>query len=117
MPQILVTRAGRDDVDWEGFASVPNRLVAEKASACLERCRSQVVRGEDGAVGAGTEGRDLMVDVAVGLLVGRTGETKAELTESVVDLLRRFAGPEDGCRMHVSAEVRDLDPSYRNAEF
>ncbi|MFE5729571.1 5-carboxymethyl-2-hydroxymuconate Delta-isomerase [Streptomyces sp. NPDC056528] len=117
MPQILVTRTGRDYVDWEGFASALNQLVAEKAAAPLETCKTQVVRGEDVAVGADIEGRDLMVDVAIGLLAGRTDETKAELTEAVVDLLRKFIGPEDGYRMHVSAEVRDLDPSYRNAEF
>ncbi|MET9933482.1 MULTISPECIES: isomerase [unclassified Streptomyces] len=117
MPQILVTRTGRDYVDWEGLASALNQMVAEKAAAPLETCKTQVVRGEDVAVGAGTQGHDLMVDVTIGLLVGRTDETKAELTEAVVDLLRKFAGPEDGCRMHVSAEVRDLDPSYRNAEF
>ncbi|WP_432089667.1 5-carboxymethyl-2-hydroxymuconate Delta-isomerase [Streptomyces sp. bgisy095] len=117
MPQILVTRTGRDDVDWEGFASALNQLVAEKAAARLEACKTQVVRGEDVAVGADTQGRDLMVDVTIGLLAGRTDETKAELTEAVVDLLRKFAGPEDGYRMHVFAEVRDLDPSYRKAEF
>ncbi|MFF5638226.1 5-carboxymethyl-2-hydroxymuconate Delta-isomerase [Streptomyces sp. NPDC012825] len=117
MPQILVTRTGRDDVDWEGFASALNQLVAEKAATRLETCKTQVVRGEDSAVGTDVEEHGGLVHVAIGLLAGRTDETKAELTEAVVDLLRRFAGPEDGCRMHVSAEVRDLDPSYRKAEF
>ncbi|MFJ4873351.1 5-carboxymethyl-2-hydroxymuconate Delta-isomerase [Streptomyces sp. NPDC088757] len=116
MPQILVTRAGRDDVDWEGFASALNQLVVEKAAARLEACKTQVVRAEDAAVSADVDGHGL-VHVTIGLLAGRTDETKAELTEAVVDLLRKFAGPEDGYRMHVSAEVRDLDPSYRKAEF
>ncbi|MYV70245.1 isomerase [Streptomyces sp. SID2131] len=116
MPQILVTRTGRDDVDWEGFASALNQVVVEKAAAGLEECKTQVVRGEEVAVGADVEGHGL-VYVTIGLLAGRTDEAKAELTEAVVDLLRKFAGPEDGYRMHVSAEVRDLDPSYRKAEF
>ncbi|MFF3345593.1 5-carboxymethyl-2-hydroxymuconate Delta-isomerase [Streptomyces sp. NPDC002779] len=116
MPQILVTRTGRDDVDWEGFASALHQLVVEKAAARLEACKTQVVRGEDVAVGADTEGHGL-VHVSIGLLAGRTDETKAELTEAVVDLLRKFVEPEDGYRMQVSAEVRDLDPSYRKGEI
>ncbi|CCK30582.1 hypothetical protein BN159_6203 [Streptomyces davaonensis JCM 4913] len=117
MPQILVTRTGRDDVDWEGFASELNQLVVEKAAARLEACKTQVVRGEDVAVGDEVDGHGL-VHVTIGLLAGRTDETKAELTEAVVELLRKFIGPMDGYRMtHVSAEVRDLDPSYRKAEF
>lgn len=116
MPQILVTRTGRDDVDWEGFAAALNQLVVEKAAARIEACKTQVVRGEDVAVGDDIEGHGL-VHVSIGLLAGRTDETKAELTEAAVELLRKFAQPEDGYRMHVSAEVRDLDPSYRKAEY
>ncbi|KES07346.1 isomerase [Streptomyces toyocaensis] len=116
MPQILVARTGRDDVDWEGLATALHTLVVEKADARPEACKTQVVRGEDVAVGADTDGHAL-VHVTIGLLAGRSDETKAQLTEAVVDLMRAFVGPEDGYRTHVSAEVRDLDPSYRKADF
>ncbi|WAZ21285.1 isomerase [Streptomyces cinnabarinus] len=116
MPQILVNRTGRDDVDWEGFASALNQLVVEKAAARIEACKTQVVRGEDVAVGTDVDDHGI-VHVTIGLLAGRSDETKAALTEAVVDLLRKFVEPQDGYRTHVSAEVRDLDPSYSKAEF
>jgi 5-carboxymethyl-2-hydroxymuconate isomerase len=31
----------------------------------------------------------------------------------VLDLLRKHLAPEDGVTLHASAEVRDLDASYR----
>ncbi|MEU7468213.1 isomerase [Streptomyces sp. NPDC044984] len=117
MPQILVTRTGSDDVDWEGLAVALNGVVVEKANARPEACKTQVVRGEDAAVGADTVDGVTVVHVMIGLLAGRSDETKAQLTEAVVDLMRKFIGPEDGHRTYVSAEVRDLDPSYRKDEF
>ncbi|MDG9725837.1 5-carboxymethyl-2-hydroxymuconate Delta-isomerase [Streptomyces sp. DH41] len=117
MPQILVTRTGGDEVDWEGLATALNRLAVEKAGARLEACKTHVFRGEDLAVGADTGYDQVLAHVTFGLLAGRSDETKAQLTEAAVDLMRTFIGPQDGRRAYVSAEVRDLDPSYRKAEF
>ncbi|MGQ4441367.1 isomerase, partial [Streptomyces violaceoruber] len=36
--------------------------------------------------------------------------------EAVLELLRQYAKPGDGLALHASAEVRDLDPSYRKFE-
>lgn len=99
-----------------GLATALHTLVVEKADARLEACKTQVVRGEDVAVGADTDGH-VLVHVTIGLRAGRSDETKARLTEAAVDLMRTFVGPGDGHRTHVSAEVRDLDPSYRQADF
>ena len=51
--------------------------------------------------------------VTLGLLAGRTDETKARLTEAVLELLRRYVKSDGELALHASAEVRDLDPSYR----
>lgn len=57
-----------------------------------------------------------VVHVTLGLLAGRTDETKVRLTEAVPELLRAYAKPGAGVALHASAEVRDLDPSYRKSE-
>lgn len=54
--------------------------------------------------------------VTLGLLAGRTEETKARLTEAVLELLRQYVKPSGGLALHASAEVRELDPSYRKSE-
>ncbi|MFB8753165.1 5-carboxymethyl-2-hydroxymuconate Delta-isomerase [Streptomyces parvulus] len=116
MPQITVERSGiLDDVDWEEFALALHPVVVETAAARLEACKTRVLRSEGEAVGVEKE-RHAIVDVSIALLAGRSEETKARLTEAVVELLRKHVGPRDGVTLHLSAEVRDLDPSYRKAE-
>ena len=48
----------------------------------------------------------------IGLLAGRTEETKERLTSAVLELLRTHVKAGEAA-VHASAEVRDLDPSYR----
>ncbi|MFH8803530.1 5-carboxymethyl-2-hydroxymuconate Delta-isomerase [Streptomyces sp. NPDC017936] len=116
MPQITVERSPYlDDVDWEQFAVALHPLVVDIAGAKPEACKTRVLRTEDEAVGAEYEGHAI-VNVSIALLAGRSEETKARLTEAVVELLRKHIEPTDGVRaLHLSAEVRDLDPSYRKA--
>ena len=47
---------------------------------------------------------------------GRTEEAKARLTEAALELLKTYVKPAEGLELHASAEVRDLDPSYRKYE-
>lgn len=117
MPQITVERSGYlDHVDWEAFATALHPVVVETAGARPEACKTRVLRTEDEAVGAESDGHAI-VQVTIALLAGRSDETKAELAEAVVELLRKHVEPQDGLRLHLSAEVRDLDPSYRKAEI
>ncbi|MEV7887605.1 5-carboxymethyl-2-hydroxymuconate Delta-isomerase [Streptomyces sp. NPDC002817] len=115
MPQITVERSPYfDHVDWEEFALALHPVVVETAAAKLEACKTRVLRTEDEAVG-GEKQNHAIVNVSIALLAGRSDETKAKLTEAVVDLLRKHVGPEDGVTVHLSAEVRDLDASYTKA--
>ncbi|MCL7423587.1 5-carboxymethyl-2-hydroxymuconate Delta-isomerase [Streptomyces sp. NPDC057806] len=117
MPQITVERSpALDHVDWEAFATALHPVVVETAAARLEACKTRVLRTTDEAVGAEPEGH-AVVQVTLALLAGRSDETKARLTEAVVDLLTKHVRPVDGLKLHLSAEVRDLDPSYRKAEI
>jgi 5-carboxymethyl-2-hydroxymuconate isomerase len=116
MPQITVQRSSYlDHVDWEKFALELHPVIVETAAARLEACKTRVLRSEEDVVGGDRSGHAI-VNVSIALLAGRTDETKARLTEAVVELLRKHVEPQDGLTLHLSAEIRDLDPSYRKAE-
>ncbi|MDQ0580598.1 5-carboxymethyl-2-hydroxymuconate Delta-isomerase [Streptomyces rishiriensis] len=121
MPQITVERSpALDHVDWTAFALALHPVVVEVAAARIEACKTRVLRTEDevvGDTGATGQGGPAIVHVTLALLAGRSDETKARLTEAVLDLLRKHVEPRDGVSaVHASAEVRDLDPSYRKYE-
>jgi 5-carboxymethyl-2-hydroxymuconate isomerase len=89
-------------------------VVVETAAAKIEACKTRTLRTEDEVVGAEADpDAHAIVHVTLALLAGRTEETKAKLTEATLELLRKHIDPTDGLTLHVSAEVRDLDPSYR----
>jgi 5-carboxymethyl-2-hydroxymuconate isomerase len=115
MPQITVERSPYlDRVDWEAFTLALHQVVVETAAAKLEACKTRVLRSVDEVVGGETE-HHAIVNVTLALLAGRSEETKAKLTEAVVELLRKHIAPVDGLTVHLSAEVRDLDASYSKA--
>ncbi|WP_320781093.1 5-carboxymethyl-2-hydroxymuconate Delta-isomerase [Streptomyces sp. CRN 30] len=117
MPQITVdysaTLAGT--FDRRAFAQALHAEVVETAAARLEACKTQFRPTEDTTVGGDADGH-AVVHVTLGLLAGRTTETKEKLTEGVLELLRAHVKPVEGLVLHASAEVRDLDPSYRKFE-
>ncbi|MER6440268.1 5-carboxymethyl-2-hydroxymuconate Delta-isomerase [Streptomyces sp. NPDC001185] len=117
MPQITVDySAALDDAfDRRGFALALHPVVVETAAARIEACKTRFRATGDNVVGADGAGH-AVVHVTFGLLAGRTEETKARLTEAALELLRKYVEPVGGLVLHASAEVRDLDPSYRKYE-
>ncbi|MFC8915942.1 5-carboxymethyl-2-hydroxymuconate Delta-isomerase [Streptomyces sp. NPDC047821] len=114
MPQITVDYSASldEDFDRRGFALALHPLVVETVDARLPACKTRTRRVEDTVIGDGAAD-DALVHVGIDLLAGRADEAKARLTEAVVGLVPRFVKPAGGRVLHVSAEVRDLDPSYR----
>ncbi|MGW1542712.1 5-carboxymethyl-2-hydroxymuconate Delta-isomerase [Streptomyces sp. NPDC002309] len=114
MPQITVDHSASlaDDFDRPAFARALHTAVVEIAAAKSPSCKTQFRPSDVTTVGDETEGH-AVVHVTVGLLAGRSEDTKARLTEAVLELLRRHVKPTGGRTLHASAEVRDLDPSYR----
>ncbi|MDN0194637.1 5-carboxymethyl-2-hydroxymuconate Delta-isomerase [Streptomyces sp. S.PNR 29] len=114
MPQITVDYSERlaDGFDRPGFAKALHAAVVDIAAAKPPACKTQFRRTEDTTVGPDTEGH-AVVHVHIGLLAGRTDETKSRLTGAVLELLRQHVKPAEGLALHASAEVRDLDPSYQ----
>ncbi|SPF01047.1 5-carboxymethyl-2-hydroxymuconate Delta-isomerase [Streptomyces sp. MA5143a] len=117
MPQITVDYSAvlSDGFDRPAFAKALHEEVVRTAVAKPEACKTQFRRTEDTTVGPDTEGHGV-VHVTLGLLAGRTDETKATLTENVLGLLREHVKVAEGLAFHASAEVRDLDPSYAKYE-
>ncbi|GAB2804732.1 5-carboxymethyl-2-hydroxymuconate Delta-isomerase [Streptomyces daliensis] len=113
MPQITVDHSAvlTPVLDQAAFAKDLHTAVIEIASAKPEACKTQFRPSAFTAVGHDTEGHAVL-HVAIGLLAGRTDETKARLTEAVLEVARQHVRTE-GIALHVSAETRDLDPSYR----
>ncbi|MFI5676256.1 5-carboxymethyl-2-hydroxymuconate Delta-isomerase [Streptomyces cellulosae] len=116
MPQITVDYSATlaPAFDREGFADALHSAAVEIAAAKPEACKTQFRPSEYTLVGHEHDGHGV-VHVTIGLLAGRTEETKARLTEAVVELLAKHI-EDDGSALHASAEVRDLDPSYRKVE-
>ncbi|WP_217237116.1 5-carboxymethyl-2-hydroxymuconate Delta-isomerase [Streptomyces sp. AC555_RSS877] len=115
MPQITVDYSAvmAPAFDRAGFAKALHSATVEIAAAKPEACKTQFRRSEYTLVGF-DEGHAI-VHVTIGLLAGRTEETKARLTEAVVALLHKHV-TDEGFALHATAEVRDLEPSYRRLE-
>lgn len=114
MPQITVDYSAplSGGFDRRGFALALHDAVVRIAAAKYEACKTQFRPTEDTTVGRDEDGH-VIVHVTLGLLAGRTDETKARLTEAVLELLRTYVKPGAGAALHASAEVRELDASYR----
>ncbi|WP_405781304.1 5-carboxymethyl-2-hydroxymuconate Delta-isomerase [Streptomyces sp. NBC_00859] len=113
MPQITVeySESLEDAFDRRGFALGLHPVVVETVAAGLPACKTRFVRTAEFVAGDGTAD-DAIVHVEIALLAGRTDEAKARLSEAVLDVVREHLKP-TGSTVHLSAEIRDLDGSYR----
>lgn len=118
MPQIIVDYSAplSEGFDRRGFALALHDAVVEIAAAKYEACKTQFRATEGTTVGRDADGHAI-VHVTLGLLAGRTDETKVRLTEAVLSLLREYVKADAGVALHASAEVRELDASYRKFEL
>lgn len=118
MPQITVDHSyGIEDFP-DAFMRELHEAAVEIAGAKPESCKTLFRSAVLSAYGYEEPDDDevqqhAIVHVTIGLLAGRSEETKARLTEAVLDLLRTYVEPVPGAELHASAEVRELDASYR----
>jgi 5-carboxymethyl-2-hydroxymuconate isomerase len=117
MPQITIdySHPVEDAFDVDGFTRSLHEAVVEIAAAKPEACKTMIRYDNLSAYGYedSADGRHALVGVAIALLPGRTDEVKVRLTEATLELLGKYIAPQDGVTLHASAEVRELDASYR----
>ncbi|MFE1233656.1 5-carboxymethyl-2-hydroxymuconate Delta-isomerase [Streptomyces sp. NPDC058745] len=109
MPQITVDYSA--PLDRRGFALALHPLVVDTVDTVIDACKTRFREIEETVCGDGSTD-DVVVHVDIALLAGRSEKTKARLTEAVLALLPLHLKQKDGVR--ISAEVRDLAPSYRS---
>src|SRR4051812_34803765 len=114
MPQITVDYSTplAGGFDRQGFAVALHAMVVETAAAKSEACKARFRAVDDVVVGTEGTGHAL-VHVSLALLPGRSDEVKSALTSRALDLVRAHVKTADGTALHASAEVRDLEASYR----
>ncbi|AOR34730.1 isomerase [Streptomyces fodineus] len=119
MPQITVdySHPVDDTFDPEGFARALHEATVEIAAASPGGCKTLFRYSDHRAVGYEDPEGHAIFHVTIGLLAGRSDETKARLAQTALDLLGKYVTPQDGVIVHASAEVRDLDASYRKSDL
>ncbi|CAM5345053.1 5-carboxymethyl-2-hydroxymuconate Delta-isomerase [Streptomyces narbonensis] len=108
MPQITVDYSA--PLDRRGFALALHPLVVEAVDTKLDACKTRFREVEETVVGDGAT-EDVIVHVEIALLSGRTDDTKARLSQAVLDLLPTYVKATENVRL--SVEIRDLESSYR----
>ncbi|WP_328539126.1 5-carboxymethyl-2-hydroxymuconate Delta-isomerase [Streptomyces sp. NBC_00344] len=113
MPEITVEYSASlgDAFDRRGFALALHPVVVETVDAKMPACQTRFTVAEEFVAGDGSAD-DAVLHVGIGLLAGRSAEAKARLSEAVLGLAEQHLKPA-GRPVHISAEVRDLDASYR----
>ncbi|AVZ72632.1 isomerase [Streptomyces lunaelactis] len=114
MPQITVDYSAslESSFDRRAFALALHPLIVETIDSKIEACKTRIRRVEETVVAAGAPD-DAVIHIGIAVLPGRTPELKARLSEAVLDLVAGHLKAVDGMVPIVSAEVRDLEPSYR----
>ncbi|APS19459.1 MULTISPECIES: 5-carboxymethyl-2-hydroxymuconate Delta-isomerase [Streptomyces] len=114
MPQITVDYSSTLDTAFarQAFALALHPLVVSTVDARPEDCKTRFRRVEDFVVGAETEGCAVL-HIEIGLLHGRTDDTKIRLAKAVLALISAHVKPVDGVTLHSSVEIPTLDVSYR----
>ncbi|QNP62994.1 5-carboxymethyl-2-hydroxymuconate Delta-isomerase [Streptomyces genisteinicus] len=114
MPQITVdcSPTARSALDRQKFALALHRLVVDTVGTRLEACKTRFRPADETVVGDGGSDAPL-VHVGIALLPGRSEEVKARLSQAVVDLVAEHLAAAAGGASYVSAEIRDLEASYR----
>ncbi|MFC5290778.1 5-carboxymethyl-2-hydroxymuconate Delta-isomerase [Actinokineospora guangxiensis] len=108
MPQITVEYSAEiaDSFDRRGFALALHPVLAEVAGTGVAGFKTRFVPLDDVVIGDGAPGV-AMVHVRIGLLSGRTGETKKAVSDVAQVVLGKHLSPASA--VQVSVEIVDMD--------
>ncbi|MGW1553715.1 5-carboxymethyl-2-hydroxymuconate Delta-isomerase [Streptomyces sp. NPDC002346] len=111
MPHVTVTYTNSAAFSEEELAPELQSLIVAISGARLEACRTRFVYPQDEwYIAGGTEKTHQAIHIEIALKVGRSAEVKRALSESVLALVRTHLGPTPQFEVHLSVEVRDIDP-------
>ncbi len=110
MPQITVEYSAEiaDFFDRGGFALALHPVLAEVAATGVAGFKTRFVPLDDVVIGDGAAGVG-MVHVRIGLLSGRTAETKKAVSDVAQVVLAKYLAPAPGVTVQVSVEILDMD--------
>ncbi|MEU7640377.1 MULTISPECIES: 5-carboxymethyl-2-hydroxymuconate Delta-isomerase [unclassified Streptomyces] len=114
MPHILIDHDAslREVLDRRRFAHELHALAAKKVDGItVESCKTRFRCVEDVVI-AHDQPRQALIHVDFAILPGRATETRQELGQAVLDLVRAHTANATGLTVHASVEVRDLDAAY-----
>lgn len=126
MPHTTVTYtnelADAGALDFDAFATDLQSALVSIAAAAPQACRTRLTGpGDRWHIAGGTEaalpqslrpGRGPQaVHVEIALKAGRSAEVKGELSQAVLDLVRKHLAPVPAREVHLSVEIRDMDPA------
>jgi 5-carboxymethyl-2-hydroxymuconate isomerase len=116
MPHTTVTYTreldGADAIDWAAFAPELQAVIVSVADARPEACRTRYCAADDDwYIAGGTQEVHQAVHIEIALKAGRAAEVKGELSRQVLALLRKHLAPTPAYELHLSVEVRDIDPA------
>jgi 5-carboxymethyl-2-hydroxymuconate isomerase len=100
----------REAVDFDGLAPELQSTVVAVTGARPEACQVRFVLTGAWYIADGTEDTHQGMHVEVALKAGRSAEVKRTLSQSVLALVRRHLAPTPEVEVHLSVEVRDIDP-------
>ncbi|MFI7008197.1 5-carboxymethyl-2-hydroxymuconate Delta-isomerase [Streptomyces sp. NPDC050145] len=114
MPLITVDHSASldDRLARAELTAAVHQACVDTVAARIPACKTTFRQAALTIVGDGAEPAPVL-HVEIALLAGRTEEAKAALAETVLGLLP--AHIKDPAGVHLSTEVRDLEPTYRSA--
>ena len=115
MPHTTVTYTrdlvGLGAVNWAEFAPALQSVIVSVADASPQACRTRFVAPQDEWYVAGDRPDTRQaVHVEIALKAGRSAEVRGELARAVLALLRERLAPTPRFTVHLSVEVREMDP-------
>jgi len=110
MPHISVEYSANlaNAVDFPALAKDLHETIATVAGGRAGGCKSRFVRHDDYYIADGTP-HYAMLHAEISLLSGRAPETKRELSEAALLLLRKHTTPTPQFEVQFSVDIRDLD--------
>jgi 5-carboxymethyl-2-hydroxymuconate isomerase len=110
MPHTIVEYSAplADAFDRPAFAKDLHDALVRIAGGRAGGCKTRFVRLDEVFIGDGSP-HCTLVHAEIGLLPGRSTETKRELTEAALALLRQYTAPTPQLEVQFSVNLRDLD--------